>query len=77
MNEEEEIQRLIGHAGTGEVQMKKTSKIISNRPVDPNEFSYFKKEVPKKKEEKQKPRLETEEDLNFFKSNKPAAVSTK
>ena len=51
-----------------EVHIKKTEKIISNKPVDKDEFSYFKKD-PAKKEEKPKPRIETEEDLNLFKTS--------
>lgn len=67
----------MGQVTTQEVQLKKTNKIISNKPVDSNEFSYFKKDQQKKKEEKPKPRIETDEDLNIFanKQNKKPTVN--
>ncbi len=59
-----------------ETKLKKTDKIITNKPVDPNEFSYFKKEGSKP--EKPKPWMETEEDLNVFKqSTKRPVVNSK
>jgi hypothetical protein len=57
---------MLANMKSEEVQIKKTQKIISNKPVSNDEFSYFKKD-PSKKTEVAKPKVEVEEDLNLFK----------
>lgn len=44
IDEQEEIGRMFGNVKTDEVKIKKTEKIISNKPLDKDEFSYFKKD---------------------------------
>lgn len=67
---------MFGNVKTDEVKIKKTEKIISNKPLDKDEFSYFKKD-PQKKAEVVKPWIETEEDLNIFKAAKPSKQTSK
>ena len=61
---EDEITKIVGKDVLNDAQpeIKKTEKIISNQPVDKDEFSYFKKA----KAADNKPKVELDDDLDLF-----------
>lgn len=67
-NDNDEMEEMLRKAAENNNpnEVKKTEKIISNQPVDDNEFSYFNKE--KKAGETKKPKMEgaDDDDLNLF-----------
>lgn len=80
VDDQEEIGWMLGNMKMdgGEMKMKKTEKIISNKPLNKDEFSYFKKDPTQKQVEVVKPWIETEEDLNLFNAaSKPSKQSSK